>query len=88
MTGAYPTYLIKVKVKHPFVRFQIRISRKGSSHFQVGLLPIQDPSIVELQIEMNMLLAPGHGLEVRPNWKTERGLFELPPEHKVLEIGK
>ncbi|GMN22208.1 hypothetical protein TIFTF001_043474, partial [Ficus carica] len=29
-----------------------------------------------------------HGLEVRPNWKTERGLFELPPEHKVLEIGK
>ena len=35
-----------------------------------------------------MLLAPGHGLEVRPNWKTERGLFELPPEHKVLEIGK
>lgn len=36
---------------------------------------------------MNMLLAPIHGLEVRPNWKIERGLLELPPEHKVLEIG-
>jgi len=49
VTGAYQPGLSPTYLKHPFVRFQICISRpsgKGTTYFQVGVQPIQDPSIV------------------------------------------